>query len=167
MKIRSLTVISLLCALGCGNSQSASEAPAASAQAATAAAPAAAPKPAEPPKPVIEETAFRLALEGTVPYSAGQPGQLKLVLDPRGGYHVNQDYPTRIDLKVPATVKLAKPSLGKADAASFGEKNAAWNVDFTADKGEHSLVAAVDFAVCTADTCMPEQRTIAIALNVQ
>jgi hypothetical protein len=162
---RTLSTLSLLCVLGCGGGDSPTPAaPAASAQEPAAAAP----TPAAPAGPAIEENHFRLAFDGAAPYTAGQPGGLKVVIESRGGYHLNQDYPVRVDLKAPAAVKLQKPSLGKTDAAPpFGEKSATFPVGFTADKGSHDLSATVDFAVCTADTCVPEQRTIAIALNVQ
>jgi hypothetical protein len=146
--------------LGCGESQPAAPAPAAPA-------PTPAPAAAEAPKPSIEDTSFRLALESAPNYPAGQPAQLKLVLEARGGYHVNQDYPIRVSFKAPAAVKLTKDSLGKADAAQFGEESARFEVGFSADKGTHELLADVDFAVCTKDTCVPDQRKLAVALNVQ
>jgi hypothetical protein len=156
-------IVCLTSVVGCSSGDSTAPAPTANAAAPAAAAP----QPTAPAGPTIEENIFRLAFEGAAPYTAGQPGGLKVVIEPRGGYHINQDYPVRVDLKAPAAVKLAKPSLGKGDAATFGEKNAAFDVGFTADKGSHDLSATVDFAVCTAETCVPEQRTIAIALNVQ
>jgi hypothetical protein len=163
MHTRNSIVLTLLCVVGCGGGESKPAEPAS----AQPPAPVAAAEPTKPAGPVVEENIFRLAFEEAKPYTAGQPGALKVVIEPRGGYHINQDYPTRIDLKAPAAVKLAKPSLGKVDAATFGEQNARFDVGFTADKGSHDLSATIDFAVCTAETCVPEQRTIAIALNVQ
>src|SRR5262245_25922201 len=160
---RIILILPWMAVLGCSSGESSAPAPSANAQAPAVVAP----QPTAPAGPTIEENIFRLAFEGAAPFTAGQPGGLKVVIEPRGGYHLNQDYPVRVDLKAPAAVKLAKPSLGKSDAASFGEKNAAFDVGFTADKGSHDLSATVDFAVCTAETCVPEQRTIAIALNVQ
>lgn len=110
---------------------------------------------------------FRLALEPAPQYLAGQAASLRLVLQAKGGYHVNQDYPIRVDLKAPAGLKLAKSSLGKPDAAAFGEQSASFDVGFSADKGAQYVSATVDFAVCTADTCVPDQRTVATAVNVQ
>lgn len=164
MHKRAMVVLSLATILGCDSGPKES-----SSQAATSAsAPAEAPlKPAEPPKPALEDTTFRLAFEGPTSFKAGEPHKLKVVLEPRGGYHVNQDYPIRVDLKAPAAVKLEKPSLGKPDATAFSEENASFDVGFTAEKGSHDLSATVDFAVCTKETCVPDNRTIAIALNVE
>jgi hypothetical protein len=143
-----------------------SEAPPPSAETPTPAAPPSAPK-AAAPTPSIEDKTFKLALVSEPEYTAGAPAKLKLVLEARGGYHVNQDYPIRVDLKAPAAVKLDKTSLGKADAAEFGEPSAKFELPFTAQSGVHQLTADVDFAVCTPETCMPDQRTLAVSLQVK
>jgi hypothetical protein len=137
------------------------------------AAPAVEPKPAplatkapEPPKPVIEDTTFRLAL--VVPEAAAdQPSKAELTLEARGGYHVNQDYPIKVDVKAAPGLKLEKPSLGRADATQFSEEKASFAVPFSAPGGSYDLSATVDFAVCTKETCVPDQRTVALALQVK
>jgi hypothetical protein len=147
----------------CTKSEQPAPAPAASAPAQAAAAAAA---PAVK-KPVFEEATFKLALSGEPTYTAGQPGTLKLVLDARGGYHVNQEYPIRIDLKAPAAVKLAKASLARPDAKAFTDVQAAFETGFTAEAGTHEIIADVDFAVCTPETCVPDQRTLALSIDVK
>jgi hypothetical protein len=162
-----LFIAAALCGglLGCSKS----EAPAPTAAPAEPAPPHAepAPAPAAAPTPSIEDKTFKLALVSEPAYTAGAPAKLKLVLEARGGYHVNQDYPIKIDLKAPAAVKLTKASLGKADAAEFGEPAAKFDVAFTAESGAHELTADVDFAVCTPETCMPDQRKLAVSLHVK
>jgi Disulphide bond corrector protein DsbC len=131
------------------------------------AAPAPVAEPKSAPQPSIEDNTFKLALVSEPEYSAGAPARLSLLLEAKGGYHVNQDYPIRVDLKAPAGVKLQKPSLGKPDAAEFGEHKARFEVPFSAEKGSHQLSADVDFAVCTPETCVPDQRTLAVSLSVK
>jgi len=121
----------------------------------------------EPPKPSIDDTTFRLALVGVPEYAADKESALELTLEARGGYHVNQDYPIRVDVKAPAGVKLAKASLGKPDAATFNEQQASFKLPFSASAGAHDLTAVVDFAVCTKETCVPDQRTVALAFQVR
>lgn len=140
-----------------------SEAPAA----APAPSPAPAAAPQSPPGPSVEDNTFKLSLVSEPEYSAGNAATVKLVLEARGNYHVNQDYPIKIDLKAPAGVTLPKPSLGKPDAVEFGEKVARFEVAFTAPAGAHELSADVDFAVCTPETCVPDQRKLAIKLAVK
>jgi hypothetical protein len=136
-----------------------------------AAAPAPAPvlqaeKKAEPPRPSIEDNTFKLSLSAPG-YNGSKEGKFALTLEARGGYHVNQDYPIRIDLKAPGDVKLDKTTLGKEDASQFSEASVHFEQPFSATAGAHDLVATVDFAVCTKETCLPDQRTVALALQVQ
>ncbi len=159
----SFIVATVLCLGLCACSKS--EAPAAAPAPSPAPAPAAAPQ--SPPGPSVEDNTFKLSLVSEPEYSAGSAATVKLVLEARGNYHVNQDYPIKIDLKAPAGVTLPKPSLGKPDAAEFGEKIARFEVPFTAPAGAHELSADVDFAVCTPETCVPDQRKLAIKLAVK
>jgi hypothetical protein len=124
-------------------------------------------KKAEPPKQSIDDTSFHLALESQPTYTSGQAGTVQLVLEARGGYHVNEDYPLRVNLKAPAAVKLTKDALSKSDAAQIGQEQARFDLGFSAEPGTHELLATVDFAVCTKETCVPDQRTVAVALKVQ
>jgi hypothetical protein len=108
-----------------------------------------------------------LALEGAPDYAVGKSAQVRVVLTALGGYHVNPDYPIRVDLEGPATLRWAKPSLGKADAAEFGEHAARFEAGFTAEQpGTHEVKARLDFAVCTKETCVPDQRTVALKVKV-
>lgn len=124
-------------------------------------------KPAEPLKPAIEDTTFRLALEAPEALAADQPASAALTLEARGGYHVNQDYPIRVDFKGAPGLKLEKASLERADATQFSDEKAAFAVPFSAAGGSYDLTATVDFAVCTKETCVPDQRTVAVALQVK
>ncbi len=149
------------CALAC-NAQPAESTPS---EPPAVVAPAA--KKAVAPTPVVTDTSFQLTLESQPTYTSGEAGTVKLLISPRGGYHVNLDYPVRIDFSGPEAIKLVKANLGKPDAAEFSEERARFEVGFTAEAGSHELLADVDFAVCTKETCLPEQRTLAVVLNVQ
>jgi hypothetical protein len=88
-------------------------------------------------------------------------------LTPRGVYHVNQDYPFSVSLTA-AGVTFPKAELGKADAAKFDEKSVQLDVPFSAAAaGKYSVSALVKFAVCTPETCVPDERTLALALPVE
>lgn len=159
--MRPFKLLLLSSALLCGCSRS--EAPSAPAPAVLAA------KPAEPlkPTPTVEDNTFKLSLSTAAGYAGGKEGALSVTLEARGGYHVNQEYPIRVDLKAPGDVKLEKTSLGRSDAAQFSEQSARFDLPFSATAGSHDLTAVVDFAVCTKETCLPDQRTVALALQVR
>ncbi len=136
-----------------------------------------APKPApaaEAPKPAaavsdrVEDPTFELTLKPSGPYAAGKVSSFAVSLKPRGVYHVNQDYPFSVSLTAPAGVTLPKAELAKADAAEFTDNGVRVDVPFTASAaGSHAITANVKFAVCTPETCVPDERTLALAVAVE
>ena len=73
-----------------------------------------------------------------------------------------------VALKVPAGLSVAKTELKKSEASEYTEKAARFEVPVTPQQpGTHTLEAKVKFAVCTPENCMPDERTLALALNVQ
>lgn len=118
--------------------------------------------------PVVEDPSFELRADATGPYSSGELGQFAITLTPRGEYHVNEEYPIRVELEAPAEVGLSKTELARDDTAEFGEQRARFDVPFTpTGAGEHRVNAKVDFAVCTPENCIPDERTLALVLPVQ
>jgi hypothetical protein len=113
-----------------------------------------------------DEPSFELRADTAGPYQPGQEGRFGIRLQARGNYHVNQDYPISIQVTAPDGVTLPRATLGRPEAAEFGETLARFDVPFTAPSGHHELRALVDFAVCTPESCMPDSRTVAIAVDV-
>ncbi|MCA9605188.1 MAG: hypothetical protein KC619_06320 [Myxococcales bacterium] len=117
---------------------------------------------------VVDDPTFELRATATGPYTTGQEGHFGVALTPRGEYHVNQDFPMTIRPCAGEGVTLPDAELGNEDAAERTERAARFSVPFTAETaGEHRVSAVVDFAVCTPENCMPEQRTIALLLPVE
>ncbi len=162
-------ITALLLALGCGGEEEES-AQSSGSHAEPVAEPEAPEEPEAPPGPVAEDDSFELRATASGPYTAGQQGTFEIRLVPRGQYHVNVDplFPFAITLAGPDGVSFPEASLDREDAAEFTEQRARFAVPFTAAAaGEHQVTATVDFAVCTPSTCLPEQRTLALALPVQ
>jgi hypothetical protein len=163
--------ICLALAAGCGGNKPAEPAPAAPAPAAPAASPVKAePVAAVPPAAApssIEEASFALRLAEAGPYKAGELGRVVLQIEPRGKFHINQEYPVEIAMSATGDATFPKPQLARADAAEFGEKKARFEVPFTAKTaGDHKLLCNVKFAVCTDENCVPDERNLALALAV-
>jgi hypothetical protein len=155
-----------------GGTEQAAAPPAAPAQEAKPAAPpaAAVEKPAAPAalSNRVDDPSFELVAAASGPYAAGKLASFAISLTPRGVYHVNQEFPIGISLHPDEGLSLPKSELAKADAATFGEKAARFDVPFTAQKaGEHRVEAKVRFAVCTPENCVPDERTLALSLPVQ
>ena len=119
--------------------------------------------------PKIETGSFSLAVVPTQStYAVGRAGELEIALESRGGWHVNQEYPIRVDLKATRGVALPRAELVKDDAKELDETK----VRFLAavqpsTAGTHDVSCDVSFALCTEENCVLEKRTVAIALEVQ
>ena len=163
-----------LCGCGGGGSKEAAAAAPMPAEV-PAAAKVDAPKPVEtakvPPSAApasIEEAGFSLKLAEAGPYKAGELARFVLHLEPRGVFHINQEYPIEISLTGDADTSFPKTKLARPDAAEFGDKKARFDVPFTAKAaGDHKLLANVKFAVCTAENCVPDERDLALAVAVK
>jgi hypothetical protein len=155
-------------ALGCGSKPAAEPPSAAPAPPAPSPAPAVAPLAAPTAAPSsIEEASFALRLSEAGPYKAGELGRVVLSIEPRGKFHINQEYPVEISVSATGDAKFPKSTLMKPDAAEFGDKKARFEVPFTAQAaGDQKLLANVKFAVCTDENCVPDERNLALALAV-
>lgn len=123
--------------------------------------------------PVVEDPTFELRAEAVGPYRVGEAGRFRVRLTPRGTYHVNQQFPMTIDVSGPDGVQLPSRHLeagggrGLVDAEAFDEERAHFAVPVTpSSEGDHRVTARVNFAVCTPEACMPDERTLALVLPV-
>jgi hypothetical protein len=155
-----------LFACGCGGDKAA---PAAAAPLVEAPAPVVpAPVPAGPAPSSIEDTGFSLRLAEAGPYKAGELSRFVLHLEPRGVFHINQEYPVEISLSGDADTTFPKPTIARADAAEFGDTKATFDLPFTPKAaGDHKISANVKFAVCTAENCVPDERNLSLAIAVK
>lgn len=167
--------IGFLCAglvsAACGSKPSEPAVPRPEVAAAVVAAPS--PVPAEPAAAVaapssIEEASFALRLAEAGPYKAGELGRVVLHIEPRGKFHINQEYPVEIAIRGTGDTTFPKATLARPDAAEFDEKKARFEVPFTAKSaGDHKLSCNVKFAVCTDENCVPDERDLSLALAVK
>lgn len=105
-------------------------------------------------------------LEVSTPPSCrpGAASTATLTLRPRGAWHLNTDYPFKVELAPGAGVRVAKPVLRKDDARRFGESGADVDVVFTADKaGRGDITATVKFATCDDASCAVHKETVTIS----
>jgi len=129
----------------------------------------AAEEPAAPAGPKIETGSFSLAVApAQAKYAAGKPGELEIALESRGEWHVNQEYPIRVDLKATPGVTFPKVELVKDDATEFGDEKVRFLAAVEpASAGEHEVTCDVSFALCTEENCILEKRTLAMVLEVE
>lgn len=162
-----LSVAGLACVLACGKKEAAAPEPAAPAPAAPSEAPVAPPGAQVAAPSSIEEASFALRMAEAGPYKTGELGRFVLQIEPRGHFHINQEYPVEIAVTGSAGTTFPKANLLKPDAAEFSDKKARFEVPFTAStSGDHKVNCNVKFAVCTEENCVPDERNLTLALAV-
>lgn len=136
--------------------------------AAPAAADNAPPAKAAPAGPSVVTSSYELRAQPVGTYKAGELGTFDVTIASKGDWHVNQDFPTEVTIEHADGLKVPKSKLTKSDAAEFGMKKARFEVPFTPEQaGRHQVDADVSFAVCSAETCMPQQKKLALNLPVE
>ena len=90
---------------------------------------------------------------------------------PAGPYHINLEFPTKLELSGPAGVVIAKPKLtagghdkARGDADAFEDGKLTFTVRMTPQPGAHTVSGTFKFAVCDKDTCLAKKEQISIAV---
>ncbi len=126
-------------------------------------------KPNEPATPRLETSSFVLEVGSTrSEYEVGKRGGVEIEIEGRGEWHVNQDYPIRVEIEAGPGAGLQQRELLKDDAKEFNEDK----VRFVAalqptEAGDHEVKCDVSFAMCTDENCVLENRTVAMQVKVE
>jgi hypothetical protein len=115
-----------------------------------------------------EAAIFSLNAEKAEAYSVDKASSVFITLAPKGVYHINQEYPTSVTVSAPPGLAVTKSKFAKADAARFDEKLAKFDLPFSSNKsGTYQVDVKASFAMCTAETCIPFDKTLAVTLSVK
>lgn len=115
----------------------------------------------------VKESRYTIDV-GSAKGTVGKAIKVKVALNPVKPWHTNTDFPTKLVLKAPGAVKVAKAKLGKGDASVLSEKKIVFTVQVTPTKaGKHKVTGDFKFAICKANSCVPAKATIAIDVNAK
>lgn len=112
-----------------------------------------------------------LAIVAPAEGAAGTEVVATVNVTPAGPYHINLEFPTKLELSGPAAVVIAKPKLtagghdkAKGDADAFEDGKLTFTVKMTPQPGAHTVTGTFKFAVCDKDTCLAKKEQISIAV---
>lgn len=112
------------------------------------------------------DASFALKVE-TPAAKKGEHAVAHLKITPGVGFHMNKEYPTSLALNPPAGVTLDKAKLTAKDAAKFEEREAQFDVAYTAAKpGKQIVTGELKFAVCSANSCDPKKSPVSFEIDV-
>jgi hypothetical protein len=103
---------------------------------------------------------------------AGAETIARITVTPGKGYHVNTEYPTKLQITPTSGVTVPKTEFtagghdkAKGDAAELEEQGMAFAVKLTPSaSGSYTVSGKFKFAVCDASQCLPKKEAIAITL---
>jgi hypothetical protein len=99
---------------------------------------------------------------------AGEPGQIRIRVVPRGEWHMNLGYPTKLAITAPAGVEVAKPDLAKDDAIKLDEDSCEFEVGFVAaEAGDKTFTGEFKFAICQDEACVPKTEKLEFHVAVK
>lgn len=125
-------------------------------------------KVAEPVMGKLDEKNFSLEMKSAGPYKVGQQGTVEVVLEPKGEFHCNQEYPYKVKLgAAPAGVSYPQ-AVVKNEGLTIKPEKAVMKVPFTSEKpGEAKLTGNFYFSICTSQQCVIENREVAVMVTVE
>jgi hypothetical protein len=112
---------------------------------------------------------YTAEIQATGAYNAGAEGSVAVTLTPKGGYHINAQYPYKFKLSDPAPegVTFPKAILARADG-SFEEKKGSFRVPFVAAKpGKVTVGGTLYLSVCSDANCIIEKEPLEVAVDVK
>ena len=113
------------------------------------------------------DASFALKVE-TPAAKPGEHAVAHLKITPGVGFHMNKEYPTSLALSPPEGVTLDKSKLTAKDAAKFEEREAQFDVAYTAAKpGKQIVTGELKFAVCSANSCDPKKSPVSFEIDVK
>ena len=100
---------------------------------------------------------------------ANAKGVAKVTVKPKGDYHVNLEYPTKLTIVAPDGVTVEKAKQTSKDAAKFDETEAEFQVAFKADApGKKTFSGEFKFAMCQGTkACEPKVEKISFDVDVK
>lgn len=98
----------------------------------------------------------------------GEESKVSIRVIPQGEWHMNLEYPTKLQIEPPSGTTIAKPKLEKADAVKLDEQGCEFAVAFTpAEAGTKTFTGEFKFAVCQDEACVPKTETLQFEVAVK
>jgi hypothetical protein len=113
------------------------------------------------------EPGYTLHVELPPRATRGQEAIAHVRVHPKAPWHMNLEYPAKLQLQAPAGVELVAPLLRKGDAERFDDQALEFSVLFTPQaQGSHKIQGELDFAVCGDASCGPVTESLELAFEV-
>jgi hypothetical protein len=113
---------------------------------------------------------YRIVTDGsTSALKRGEKGKVVVAVEPlEKGVHVNREFPLKYRVSATAGLALAKTELSRADAVDPGAENPRFEIPVSATAaGAQQVTVQMRFAICSDTWCVPQQKTVTVAVDVR
>lgn len=132
------------------------------------------PEPTAEPKPIVEvmspkvaEGSFNTWMQSSGRYTAGQPGNVQVVLVAKGEFHCNDKYPYKFKLGAPSGGVSYPQPIVRAEGMRVAPERSIMTVPFVPSApGDARVSGTFSFSVCSATSCQIETRELALTVKV-
>lgn len=116
--------------------------------------------------PAAGNDTYSTWLETVGSYTAGQPGQVRLVLEAKAPYHCNEEYPYKFTFGAPVGgITYPTPVVKDTKVA---EMSATTTLPIqAAAKGAATVQGTFNFSVCSKDKCLIEKANLSLPIEVK
>jgi hypothetical protein len=84
------------------------------------------------------------------------------------GIHVNRDFPLKYKVEPSAGLRVDKLEWKREDAVDPGAENPSFEIPVTAAaRGQQAVSVQMRFAICSDAWCVPQTRTVTVAIDVR
>jgi len=99
----------------------------------------------------------------------GEKGKVVVVVEPlEKGIHVNRDFPLKYKVEPTAGLKVEKSEWKRGDAVDPGAENPRFEIPVVgATKGAQQVAVLMRFAICSDSWCVPQTKTVTVAIDVK
>jgi hypothetical protein len=98
----------------------------------------------------------------------GQESKVSIRVIPQGEWHMNLQFPTKLEITPPTGVTVAKPKLAKDDAVKLDEGSCEFAVALTpSEAGDKTFTGELKFAVCIDEACVPKTEKLEFQVAVK
>jgi hypothetical protein len=115
-------------------------------------------------------TTYRVVTDGSSrTLRVGEKGKLVVVVDPlEKGIHVNREFPLKYKVEPSAGLRVEKSEWKRGDAVDPAAENPRFEIPVVGvAKGAQQVAVLMRFAICSDSWCVPQTKTVTVAIDVR
>jgi len=111
---------------------------------------------------------FAIRVSGPPSLRLATSSSIEVALDPVGSWHLSEEFPSSLELEVPAGLAATPATQGREHALRHDEQGSRFVIQVTATRaGRETLKAHLRFGLCRDELCTPTTRELDIPLSTK